>query len=300
MKTRRVMALAACLIQTVSIFVSVSTAYADGAIPAGDVSCSLTSTGVEYGVSMTFSSGNVSIGNLTYDWDYSLLNSGGNPALVANYTPRQFFKSTDGNLVDLTYNELLNLASGNPNATILVFTSPKNSIGTSVIKNTSGKGCYVDLPTVLNNTVVASKAAADKAAVDKAAADKAAVDKAAADKAAADTTWSATYAQAVQIRKDLQVQVDSFSALYPKLAGNLQKMFNGLPPVPKSADALDAWKDQASQQFAVMKSWVTKEMSLSKQSLAAAKLNILVCSNGKVLKKFPTGVTACPKGWKKK
>ena len=77
-------------------------------------------------------------------------------------------------------------------------------------------------------------------------------------------------------------------------------MFNGLPPVPKSADALDAWKDQASQQFAVMKSWVTKEMSLSKQSLAAAKLNILVCSNGKVLKKFPTGVTACPKGWKKK
>ena len=69
-------------------------AHAEGTLPAGEVSCSLTDSGVYYGVSMGFSAGNVSIGALTYDWEFSLLSPGANPALVSNYSPRQLFRST--------------------------------------------------------------------------------------------------------------------------------------------------------------------------------------------------------------
>ena len=156
-------------------------------IPVGDVGCSLIDDGVRYGVSMTFGSASVTLGSLTYDWDYSLLGPTGNPALVSSYSARQFFKSTDVNGMNLTYKELLILAAGNIKATILIFVSPVNSLGNLVTRNTLGKGCYVELPTVLKNI---EKATADKAAIDlKAKQDadaKAAAEKLAADKALSD------------------------------------------------------------------------------------------------------------------
>ena len=160
-------------------------------VPAGDVSCITTDNGVQYSASMTFGAGSISIGDLTYDWDFSILDKGGNPAISANYSPKQFFKSSSSNSLSVTYNELLNLASNNPTATILVYVSPKNTVGSTVTRNTSGTGCYVYLPTVLSSKIAAeAKTAADKAAAElkaKQEADtKAAAEKAAAEKAAAD------------------------------------------------------------------------------------------------------------------
>ena len=167
---------------------AVDKAKADAAkIPVGDVGCSLVDDGVRYGVSMTFGSASVTLGSLTYDWDYSLLGPTGNPALVSSYSARQFFKSTDVNGMNLTYKELLILAAGNIKATILIFVSPVNSVGNLVTRNALGKGCYVELPTVFKNI---EKATADKAAAElkakqeaeaKAAAEKLAVDKALSD-----------------------------------------------------------------------------------------------------------------------
>jgi hypothetical protein len=130
-------------------------------IPPGNVSCSLTSSGVSFGVSLTFTSGNVVIGNLTYDWDYAILIEGKDPTLVSNYLPRQFFRTTSANSLNLSYEELLALASKNPGSTVLVFASPKNSLPDVSVKNTSGKGCYVELKAVLKNKQDAEKAAAD-------------------------------------------------------------------------------------------------------------------------------------------
>jgi hypothetical protein len=130
-------------------------------IPPGNVSCSLTSSGVSFGVSLTFTSGNVVIGNLTYDWDYAILIEGKDPTLVSNYLPRQFFRTTTANSLNLSYEELLALASKNPGSTVLIFASPKNSLPDVSVKNTSGKGCYVELKAVLKNKQDAEKAAAD-------------------------------------------------------------------------------------------------------------------------------------------
>ncbi|MEI6407726.1 MAG: hypothetical protein WCO85_09395 [Actinomycetes bacterium] len=189
---KRATALAVLLFFASSFLTPISAAHADGTIPVGNVSCSLTDNGVQYSVSMTFSSGDVSIGNLTYDWDYSLLNPGSSPSLVSNFKPRQFFKNTMGNGLNMAYGELLNLASGDTNATILVLVSPINTKGSSVVRNANGRGCYVELPKVLSyvtsvaEKVVAEKVAAEKVAAEKVAAEKAAAEKAAAEKAAAE------------------------------------------------------------------------------------------------------------------
>jgi len=169
---KRATALAVLLFFASSFLTPISAAHADGTIPVGNVSCSLTDNGVQYSVSMTFSSGDVSIGNLTYDWDYSLLNPGSSPSLVSNFKPRQFFKNTMGNSLNMAYGELLNLASGDTNATILFLVSPINTKGSSVLRNANGRGCYVELPKVLSYvTSVAEKAAAQNAAAQKAVGD---------------------------------------------------------------------------------------------------------------------------------
>jgi hypothetical protein len=150
-------------------------------IPPGNVSCSLTSSGVNFGVSLTFTSGNVVIGNLTYDWDYAILIEGKDPTLVSNYSPRQFFRSTSANSLNLSYEELLTLASKIPGSTVLVFASPKNSLPDVSVKNTSGKGCYVELKTILKNTQEAEKMAAEAKAAAELKAKQEAEAKAAAE-----------------------------------------------------------------------------------------------------------------------
>ena len=160
-------------------------------VPAGDVSCTTTDNGVQYSASMTFGADSISIGDLTYDWDFSILDKGGNPAVPSNYSTKQFFKSSASNSLVVTYNELLNLATNDPTATILINVSPKNTVGSTVTRNTSGNGCYVYLPTVLSSKIAAeAKAAEAKAAADlkakQEAEAKAATEKAAAEKAAAE------------------------------------------------------------------------------------------------------------------
>ena len=150
-------------------------------IPPGNVSCSLNSGGVNFGVSISFTSGNFVIGNLTYDWDYSLLITGRDPTLVSSYSPRQYFKSTSANALTISYEDLLSLASNNPNATVLVFASPKNVLGDGSAKNTSGKGCFVELKSVLNNKLESEKVVAAELKAKQEAEIKAIADKAVAE-----------------------------------------------------------------------------------------------------------------------
>lgn len=122
--------------------------HADGYPPA-DASCSYSDTGVQYSLSLVFTGTGASFNSLSYDWEYAVLISG-SPTLSASYGPRKYFTSTNGNGLNLTYSELLSLAGNNSQATIIVFANSVYTIGQSVLKNVTGKGCYVDLPSVKN------------------------------------------------------------------------------------------------------------------------------------------------------
>lgn len=120
--------------------------------PPGDVSCSLTSKGVYFSVSISFS-GNTSLNSLSYEWDYSLLLTGRTPENVANYGSRSIFTRTDSNGLEMPYESLLDLAKNDSNATVLVFANTVYTVSNSVITNKNGKGCYVELPVVLKNKI---------------------------------------------------------------------------------------------------------------------------------------------------
>ena len=126
---------------------SARNAFADG-YPPGDVSCSFSDNGVNYGVSISFT-GTTVLTSLSYEWEYALLVKGKSPELVSSYGDRKAFKRTGGNGLSLTYNELLSLANNDPNAYILMFANTIYDVGNSSVKNINGKGCYLDLPAVL-------------------------------------------------------------------------------------------------------------------------------------------------------
>jgi hypothetical protein len=133
--------------------------------PAGDVSCQLSDTGVRYGVSITFSGGAISFNSLSYEWEYSILNAGSNPALTSSYGAKAPAVTSRGNGLDLTYEQLLSYSKNDPNAVILMNVITVFSDGISTFRNANGKACYVELPVVLNNKnqKAASKSAEDRA-----------------------------------------------------------------------------------------------------------------------------------------
>ncbi len=129
-------------------FVQIEPIHADGYPPA-DASCSYSDTGVQYSLSLIFSGTGASFNSLSYDWEYAVLNSG-NPSVISNYGSRKYFKNSNVNVLNLTYAELMSFAGSNSQATIIVFANSVYTVGQSVIRNVTGKGCYVDLPSVKN------------------------------------------------------------------------------------------------------------------------------------------------------
>jgi hypothetical protein len=116
-----------------------------GIPPAGNVSCSLTDDGVSFGVSMTITN-SIIVTDWSYDWSIRKFVSG-DPQFASNYNAPVLFRNTIGSGTVVTYQDLLNLASGDSAALLMVSVAVKNA----GISNASGSGCYFDLPTVLKN-----------------------------------------------------------------------------------------------------------------------------------------------------
>jgi len=185
----------------------VTPAVADGP-PTANVSCSLTDTGVRYGVSMVFSGSGVSFNSLRYEWEYLVADAGKNPTLVSSYGPRTSQSITAGNGLELTYEALLALSKNDENASVLMYVSSIFSDGLSTITNKTGSGCYVELPVVLNNkndqAAIVQKAATDKAAAELQAKQAAEIKLAAelqAKREAADAKAAAEKAAAASLAK---------------------------------------------------------------------------------------------------
>ena len=271
---------------------TIQAAKADGP-PAADVSCSLTDTGVRYGVSMVFTGSGVSFNSLRYEWDVLVAEAGKNPTLISSYGPRTLYTTTTGNGLELTYETILGIAKNDPNASLLVYANSVFSDGISTLTNKTGKGCYVSLPDVLNNkndrALVLQKAAADKAAADKAAADKAA-----ADKAAIEQILQGLIAKS-QAADDL---IAKYSEMSPVMKVNLAKFSFSRPTIPVSitpdftlANAQDL--DARFNQF-------TTNLNAFIQTLSKNTATTISCVKGKVVKKVTAVGPKCPVGYKVK
>jgi hypothetical protein len=271
---------------------TIQAAKADGP-PAADVSCSLTDTGVRYGVSMVFTGSGVSFNSLRYEWDVLVAEAGKNPTLISSYGPRTLYTTTTGNGLELTYETILGIAKNDPNASLLVYANSVFSDGISTLTNKTGKGCYVSLPDVLKNkndrALVLQKAAADKAAADKAAADKAA-----ADKAAIERILQGLIAKS-QAADDL---IAKYSEMSPVMKVNLAKFSFSRPTIPVSitpdftlANAQDL--DARFNQF-------TTNLNAFIQTLSKNTATTISCVKGKVVKKVTAVGPKCPVGYKVK
>jgi len=284
------------------------------AIPPGNVSCSLSSNGVNFSVSISFTSGNFVIGNLTYDWDYSVLITGRDPNLVSNYSSRQYFKSTSANALAMSYEELLFLASNNPSATVLVFASPKNVLGDGSVKNTSGKGCFVELKSVLNNKIESEKVAAAELKAKQEAEAKATAELKA--KLEADAKAIAQKVLAELLRRDQTISV------FPLPKGNTEFSASGIPisvttssnlPVfsynstnsiceyrknliitKKSGRCVIAFSQEGNEDFKPAENVVLEF------NLVTASKTTITCVKGKLTKKVTAIKPVCPVGYKKK
>lgn len=288
----------------IALSITLPAAHANVA-PQADVSCSFSSTGVSYAISMVFSGGAISFNQLSYEWEYSIAPAGTNPQLTSSYGPRTSFKTTLGNGLDLTYEEMLTLARNDVNASILIHANSIFSAGSSTITNKNGKGCYVDLPPVLSNRekMAAQQAAANKAAADataKAAAD--AATKAAMDKAEADAVSQVRVESIFQVLALRNSEIDSKAqetiSKFPTTAGNIKKFLLSRPLAPSSItadltvssiqnslDALSAFKGNLDTFIASM----TKSLPRT-----------ITCAKGKTLKKVTGSRPKCPTGYKQR
>jgi predicted RNA-binding protein YlxR (DUF448 family) len=274
---------------------------------------------------MTFS-GSVAIGNLTYDWDYALLNEGANPTFTSSYSTRKFFRNTTGNGLYLSYEELLVLASGNTNATILIFASPKNEVGLSTIKNSNGRGCYTDLPTVLTNKIAVEKAQAEAKAAAELKAKQEAEAKAAAElkakqeaeaKAAAElkAKQEAEAKAAAELKAKQEAEAKAVADKVICDANRVQlldvqaSLLNAIKSYPKSATALNDTRMRLQTALSAnciadvtlkdFRTEVSSVVSEAKNSLGAKKTTI-TCFKGKLTKKVTAVNPKCPSGYKKK
>jgi hypothetical protein len=267
-------------------------AQANGA-PAADVTCSLSDTGVRYGVSMVFTGTGISFSSLRYEWEYQIADSGKIPTQVSSYGPRTSHTVTTVNALDLTYEAMLSFAKNDAGASVLLYASSIFSDGTSTITNRTGKGCYVELPVVLKNknerVIAVQKAAAEKAAADLAAAQKSELDRQGIETSLQNARLN------IQNADDLIAKVSSSS---PTMKGNLIKFATSRPLIPQSiplgftyAEAVEL--EQRSTQY--LKNLNTFIATMSK-NLA----NTITCVKGKT-KKSVTGKPAkCPAGYKQK
>jgi len=268
---------------------TIQPAKADGP-PAADVSCSLTDTGVRYGVSMVFTGSGVSFNSLRYEWDVLVAEAGKNPTLISSYGPRTSYTTTTSNGLELTYETILGIAKNDPNASLLVYANSVFSDGISTLTNKTGKGCYVSLPDVLKNkndrALVLQKAAADKAAADKAAADKASTEKAAIE----------------QILQSLRVKnqgvdelIAKYSATSPIMKANLFKFGTSRPEIPTSI-AQD-FNLVSAQDLQVRFDQFMTNLNSFIQNLSKNTSTTITCVKGKVVKKVTGRPAKCPAGF---
>ena len=261
--------------------------HADGP-PAANVSCSLTDLGVRYGVSMVFTGSGISFNSLKYEWEYSVAASGKNASLISSYSPRQLYSVTNGNGLDLTYENLLGLANNDPGSSVLIYANSVFSDGVSTLTNKTGKGCYVELPIVLKNKTDQA------AAVLKAAADKAAADKAAQERE-----------QIQKIFEGLKVKsqsADELIAKYSKsdfrIAANLKKFAFSKPVIPDSIPFGYSYQDalDLDAKFSTFQSNLERFI----KSLLKNAPKTISCIKGKEIKKISGISPKCPPGFKQK
>ena len=267
-------------------------AHSNGA-PAADVSCSLSDTGVRYGVSMVFTGTGISFSSLRYEWEYQVADSGKNPTQLSSYGPRTSYTITNVNALDLTYESMLNLAKNDAGASVLVYASSIFSDGTSTITNRTGKGCYVELPVVLKNKTE-RVAAVQKAAADKAAADLATSAQAEKDKQAIEAALQNARVT-VQSADDL---IAKYSTASPSMKANLTKFSNSRPSIPQAipfgftaANAVEL-EQRASTYLTNLNSFVAM--------LSKNLVNTITCVKGKTSKKVSGKPAKCPAGYKQK
>lgn len=267
-------------------------ANANGA-PAADVTCSLSDTGVRYGVSMVFTGTGISFSSLKYEWEYQIADSGKNPTQLSSYGPRTFHTLTNANALDLTYESMLNLAKNDAGASVLVYASSIFSDGTSTITNRTGKGCYVELPVVLKNKTE-RVAAVQKAAADKAAADLATSAQAEKEKQVIEAALQNARV-AVQSADDL---IAKYSTSSPSMKANLTKFANSRPSIPQAipfgftaANAAEL-EQRASAYLTNLNSFIAM--------LSKNLVNTITCVKGKTTKKVSGKPAKCPSGYKQK
>lgn len=143
-----------CLLSIIILVFSTQSAKADvpGLPPAGNVSCSTTDEGMNFGIDMTFTN-SITITDWSYIWMYSKFVSGA-PNLVRSYGPPKLLRSTTVNGLRLSYSEILSLVDGDSNATILVTAGVRNGS----VTNATGRGCFFELPAVLEEVKQAEAA----------------------------------------------------------------------------------------------------------------------------------------------
>ena len=268
---------------------TIQPAKADGP-PAADVSCSLTDTGVRYGVSMVFTGSGVSFNSLRYEWDVLVAEGGKNPTLISSYGTRTLYTTTSANSLDLTYESLFGIAKNDSNASVLLYANSVFSDGISTLTNKTGKGCYVVLSNVLKNKNDRA-AAIQKAAADKAAADKAAVEKAATERAAIDSIL-----QSLQVKNQA---IDDLIAknllLYPSLKGNLVKYGSARPLIPSVVTQEFTLVNAQELEKRFDSFTINLEMMVKQWSKNVT--NTITCAKGKIVKKVTGRPAKCPAGY---
>lgn len=246
--------------------------------PGGDVSCQLSDTGVRYGVSIVFSGGAISFNSLTYEWEYSILNAGSNPALTSSYGARTPAVTSRGNGLDLTYEQLLSYSKNDPNATVLMNVITVFSDGISTFRNANGKACYVELPVVLNNKnqKVASRSAEDRAIEE-------------AKRAGSNpSTNSAIVNQVNSEREALRSEIALKMKQYPSLL----KM---LLPFNSQLTAAESPTDQDAQLKLKILSSIRTNLSGTLKKFGATSIT---CAKGKLKKNVKGQNPKCPSGYK--
>lgn len=187
-----------------------------------NVSCALSDTGIRY-ISTFVSTANAStLKDVAFNWQFALLTAGAEPGLMSSYGASQLIRSTPTSTLDITYEDLIKLPGSSATATILVTSAPAVTIDSSIISNTLGKGCWVQLSLVLSNKQAIEKASADKASAD--AAQKIALEKAAADKLAADKAAAESKAAAEKLAASKNVTITC-------VKGKLTKKVTAVKPV---------------------------------------------------------------------
>ena len=240
--------------------------------------------------------------------------TGRDPSLVSNYFPRQYFKSTTANALALSYEDLLSLASNNPSATVLVFASPKNVLGDGSVKNTSGKGCFVELKSVLNNKIESEKVAAAELKAKQEAEAKAAAEIKA--KLEAEAKAIAQKVLAELLRRDQAISI------FPVIKGNSEFSVSGIPisvttssnlPIfsynstnsiceyrknliitKKSGRCVIAFSQEGNEDFKPAENVVLEF------NIVTTSKTTITCVKGKLLKKITAIKPVCPVGYKKK